>query len=205
MTVVAIIGRGSDEDRAIAVACAEAGANIALGTMTTEQEQEYGMHSIANEVWSIGPEQLVCVMDAGDATEAMSFAAQVWDRFGRCDLLVANHDLPATAPLDQLSADELEETLRANLAAPFLAAHAFGRLMTRQGGGHILVVAHDRPGADAGYVAAKTGVTGFARAMTDGWASRGVIVEALQGVQDGKSLATTAVERLRRVQQKNRS
>jgi gluconate 5-dehydrogenase len=201
MSVVAIIGRGSDEDRAIAVACAEAGADIALGTMSTGQE--YAMHSIANEVWSIGREQLVCVMDAGDATEAVSFAAQVWDRFGRCDLLVANHDLVAEAPLDQLSADEWDETIRANLTAPFLAAHAFGRLMTRQGGGHILVVAHERPGADAGYVAAKSGLAGLARAMTEGWAGRGVFVEVLQGVQDGPSLARTALDRLRRAAPKH--
>lgn len=202
MSVVAIIGRGSDEDRAIAVACAEAGADIALGTMSTEQAQEYGMHSIANEVWSIGPEQLVTVMDATDPTQATSFAAQVWDRFGRCDLLVANHDLPAEAPLDELSSDEWDDIVRANLTAPFLAAHAFGRLMTRQGYGHILLVAHERPGADAAYAASKSGLVGLARAMTEAWAGRGVIVEALQGLQDGPSLAATALERLRRVQQK---
>jgi len=202
VSVVAIIGRGSDEDRAIAVACAEAGADIALGTMTTEQAQEYGMHSIANEVWSIGNEQLVTVMDAADPTQATSFAAQVWDRFGRCDLLVANHDLPTEAPLDQLSSDEWDDTVRANLTAPFLAAHAFGRLMTRQGSGYVLLVAHERPGADAAYVASKTGLVGLARAMNEGWASLGVIVEALQGLQDGESLAATALERLRRVLQK---
>jgi NAD(P)-dependent dehydrogenase (short-subunit alcohol dehydrogenase family) len=52
--VVAIVGTGSDLDRAIAVACAEAGADVALGTERATREQDYRMNSVANEIWAIG-------------------------------------------------------------------------------------------------------------------------------------------------------
>jgi len=196
--VVAIMGAGTDQDRAIAVACAEAGARIALGTLDRSQQQEYAVNSIANEIWSIGPEQFATVLDATDAADVEAFAAQVWDRFGACDLLVANHDTFTEAPLDELSPDEWEATIRANLNAPFFAAHAFGRRLTEQGGGRVLLIAHERPGGDAAYAAAKAGLEGLARAMTEGWSHMGVFVEALAGVQDPDGLARTAVERLAR-------
>ena len=40
--VVALICRGSEDDRAIAVALAEAGADLALGTVTGAQDEEIG-------------------------------------------------------------------------------------------------------------------------------------------------------------------
>ncbi|MCC7365436.1 MAG: SDR family NAD(P)-dependent oxidoreductase [Dehalococcoidia bacterium] len=197
--VVAIIGQGSPQDRAIAVACAEAGANIALGTVEKSTAQDYAMNSIANEIWNIGPDQFVCQMDAGDAAEVASFAAQVSDRFGHCDLLVCNNDQPESAPLDELSQDEWDITIRANLTGPFLAAHAFGRLMERDRGGHVLLVAHERPEADAAYCAAKAGLEGLARAMTRTWSPRGVEVETLPVAGDDAALAATVAARLQAI------
>lgn len=197
MTVVAIIGSGSDADRAIAVACAEAGADIALGTFDRSQEQEYAMNSIANEVWSIGNRHFVTRMDATEPEEAESFAAQTWDQLGRCDILVANHDLPATAPLDELSADEWDATIRANLTGPFLAARVFGRRMLRQGGGRVLLVAHRHPHGDAAYRTARAALPGLAAAMTETWGPQGVDVDVIDAGDDAAALAGHVLERLR--------
>ncbi|MGE5595385.1 MAG: SDR family NAD(P)-dependent oxidoreductase [Hyphomicrobiales bacterium] len=193
--VVAIFGSGTDEDRAIAVACAEAGARIALATLDRSQKQDYAMNSIANEVWSIGPDQFVSVIDSTESTDVNAFAAEVWDRFGRCDLLVANHNVPTGAPIDELSADEWEDTIALNLTGPFLAAHAFGRNMERQGGGTILLAAHRHPGSDAAYRAAKAGLAGLAQALAEAWERRGVTVELLPA-GDGEDIARAAAARL---------
>ena len=188
----AIVGEGNAGDRAVAVACAEAGARVALGTVAKTREQEYALHSIANEVWNIGPEQLVCVLDAGDAADVAAFAAQVWDRFGGCDLLVCNQDVASNAPLDELSADEWEAALRSNLTASFLAAQAFGRLMERDGGGRILLLRGEERAGDAAYRAAKAGLVELAAAITEAWGVRGVSV----AVVPREGLATRAVAAL---------
>ena len=72
--VIALVCRGSEADRAIAVALAEAGANLALGTVTRTQDEEFSTASIANEVWAMGREQFNRVIDAADPAEAAEVA-----------------------------------------------------------------------------------------------------------------------------------
>ncbi len=182
--VVALVGTGSHLDRAIAVACAEAGADIALGTVDRSQEQDFGTNSIANELWAIGRQHFVRVMDATEAAEVTSFADETWDRLGRCDMLVANHELFSTAELDELSPDEWERSLRVNLTAPFLAGQAFGRLMERQGSGLIIFAVVEREGADAAWTAARAGLDGLAGHIERTWGAAGVrarVVRAAAG------------------------
>lgn len=178
-TVVALIGEGSALDRAIAMACAEAGANLALATVEATQAQEFAMNSIANEAWAVGRDQFVTVMDGADGSAVQSFAEQTWDRYGRCDMLVAAHHAPSLAPLDELSQDEWEATLRVNLTGPFLAAHAFGRLMERSGRGLVILVSQDVEGSDAGYRAARAGLPEVVTAINQTWHTRGVSARVL--------------------------
>lgn len=188
--VAAVIGCGRDVERAIAVGLAEAGADIALGTVDRSQEQDFGTNSIANEIWSIGREHFVRVMDALDATEVTAFADEVWDRLGRCDVLVVNYDMVTTAPLLELSADEWEHDLRFNLTGPFLAAQAFGRLMARQGAGRIVMVSWERAGADAAYCVAQAAKVAVVEQMGHELGKAGVSIELTKGEgQDEAGLA----------------
>ncbi len=138
--VIAIVCRGSEEDRAIAVALAEAGANLAFGTVTRAQKEEFSTASIANEVWAIGRDQFNRVMDAADPAESASFAAEVVDTLGRCDALVIAPGLPAAIGFDELSRDEWEPLATAHLTGPLFAAQAFWRVLDRAGGGTIVLV-----------------------------------------------------------------
>src|SRR5690606_26751237 len=101
--VVAVIGRGDELHRTVAVACAEAGASIALGSVHRTPEQEYAVQSIANEIWAIGRDHFVELMDADDPTAVVSFADETLFRLKRCDVLVATHDEPSTTPADVMS------------------------------------------------------------------------------------------------------
>lgn len=194
--VVAIIGAGGPTHRAVAVACAEAGADVALGTVRRTQQEEYGTNSIANEIWAIGREHFVREMDASDPTQVTAFAAETWDRLGRCDALVALHDFPSDAPLDELSPDEWDEAMLLNLSAPFFAAQAFGRLMQRQHGGLIVLATPHREGVDAAYAAAKAGLAATATHVEEAWTEAGVHVRLL-GAQDlltPETVASVVVE-----------
>lgn len=91
--VVAIICAGTDVDRSLAVALAEAGADLAIATLEPIQQQEFATASIANEVWAIGREQFSQVLDTRDADAVARFAQKVVGRLGRCDELVVS--LPA--------------------------------------------------------------------------------------------------------------
>lgn len=87
-SVAALIAHGSDLDRAIAVALAEAGADVAIATESPEQQQEFATASVANEIWAIGREQFSHVLDAANTHQVEAYAREVVARLGRCDALV---------------------------------------------------------------------------------------------------------------------
>lgn len=87
-SAAAIVAHGSDLDRAVAVALAEAGADVAIATESPLQEQEFGTASIANEIWAIGREQFSHVLDATNPEQVVAYAREVVARLGRCDALV---------------------------------------------------------------------------------------------------------------------
>lgn len=126
------MGYGSDSDRAAAIACAEAGGDLALATLSTDQAAEFGMNSIANEAWVLGSEQFVRVIDATDPKAIDRFVEETWARCGGCDAVVVTD------------------------ATPQAAVAAFARRMRESGGG-VLVLVGEAAG-DAVGVAAGDGV-----------------------------------------------
>lgn len=180
MTVIALLSRGSEADRAFAVAAAEGGAEVALGTIAAEQE--FAVASIANEAWSMGRAQLVAPLDATDPAAMAAFAARVEDELGPCELLVVNSWLESEAPFDELSADEWLPVLEANLTVPYIALEAFGRLMERARAGRIAIVAPDRAAADAAERAARAGLASLVGSANAAWAEYGIgatLIDAL--------------------------
>ena len=160
--VVALVCRGTETDRAIAVALAEAGADIAIGTIGAGQQEEFQTASIANEIWAIGREQFNRVIDAADPVSVAAFAAEVCDRLGRCDGLVFSPGETPAIPFDELSRDEWDALLEGTITAWMFSAQEFGRVIERGGGGVLLLAAgpadwnpaiHTIHGALAGAVA----------------------------------------------------
>ncbi len=138
--VVAMVCRGSEDDRAIAVALAEAGADVALGTISKAQREEFATASIANEVWALGREQFNVVLDAADPADAASFAQQVCDRLQRCDAVIIAAGPTPGVDFDELSRDEWEPMATQGLTAPLISAQAFSRVLERGGGGVVVFV-----------------------------------------------------------------
>lgn len=176
--IIAILARGSDEDRAVAVAAAEAGANV--GFATVEPGDEFGVASIANEVWSMGREQFVMPLDARDPAALAAFAARVEDELGPASLLVVSTWRNSSAPFDELSADEWTPVLEANLTMPYVALEAFGKLMDRAGRGAIAIVAPDRVKADAAERAARAGLVSLVQSANAAWSTRGLRVRLVK-------------------------
>lgn len=175
--VAAMLCAGTGGDRAIAMALAEAGADIAIGTL--EPGQEFATASIANEVWAIGRGQFSSVVDAADAVALASFAAETADRLGRCDLLIVSppsRDGLEALPPEEVSAEEWAMALRNGLTIPFLAAHAFQPVIERDGGGLILLVDGGNGLVDGVMLA---GRVELAARLSDAWAARGVRVVSL--------------------------
>jgi len=123
---------------------------------------------------------------AGDITNGetvAAFAQQVFDRFGRVDVLVNNAGISHIAPAEETSFADYRRVLEVNLVAPFLLCQIFGKKMLAVGSGSIVNVASvagllavaDR----AAYNASKHGLIGLTRTLAAEWGGRGVRVNAV--------------------------
>ena len=85
--VAYVIGSGSESHRGVAVALAEAGADIAIGGKGGMPD-EVPLHSIANEIWAIGKRSTVVPLIEGDVKSFAEAVAQVARELGKADLIV---------------------------------------------------------------------------------------------------------------------
>jgi NAD(P)-dependent dehydrogenase (short-subunit alcohol dehydrogenase family) len=84
---VLVTGDGDEAHRAVVVALAEAGADVAIAGPTPDLAAEAALHSIANEVWAIGRRSTVVKLEASD--DGLAGARQtVESELGRCELIV---------------------------------------------------------------------------------------------------------------------
>lgn len=130
-----------------------------------------------------GGEAIALVGDVVDEVAVEHFAQQVYDRYGRADVLVNNAGISLICAAEKTSGNDYRHVLNVNLVAPFLLARAFAKYMLAAGSGSIvnvvsiagLVGIADR----AAYNASKHGLIGLTRTLAAEWGGRGVRVNAV--------------------------
>lgn len=168
--VVLVTGAGSGIGRAIALACAEAGADLGL----SYHANRAGAEQTAADVRALGRRVESLHADVTVAAEVAELAGALRTRFERVDVWInsAGADV-LTGPARRLSwAAKLEGLLATDLQGTVLASWAAVEMMQQQGGGTILNMAWDHVvgGATTGeyaeiFCAAKGGVYSFSRAL----------------------------------------
>jgi NAD(P)-dependent dehydrogenase (short-subunit alcohol dehydrogenase family) len=130
-----------------------------------------------------GGEAMGYAGDIADEATVERFAQQVFDRFGRVDVLVNNAGISHISPAEQTALSDYRRVIDVNLVAPFLLAKTFAIKMLEAGSGSIVNVASvagllgisDR----AAYNASKHGLIGLTRTLAAEWGGRGVRVNAV--------------------------
>ena len=128
---VLITGASKGIGKAVAEAFAGAGATVAVAARSEEL-----LRKLAAELGGTAhPTDLL------DPSQATTLVQRVEDEAGPVDVLVNNAGIGAAGPLWGRSAEEIEQTVRLNLAVPLeLSRQAIPRML-RRGGGHIVNVA----------------------------------------------------------------
>jgi 2-deoxy-D-gluconate 3-dehydrogenase len=86
--VAVVIGGGNDAHRGVAVALAQAGADIAISGVAKDLSAEAALHSISNEIWALNRRSTVVTMPADDAPSFAEAVAGATRELGRADLVV---------------------------------------------------------------------------------------------------------------------
>jgi len=144
IALVTASGRGLG--RAIALAFAHAGADIALGL---RDRNAHG--GLPHEIERLGRRVLPLQMDVTRLDEIFRAVEVAAHEIGRLDILVNNAGVAPENLAENVREEDFDLTLAVNLKGTFFTSQAAGRVMIRQNGGRIINMS-----SQAGFVALPT-------------------------------------------------
>jgi NAD(P)-dependent dehydrogenase (short-subunit alcohol dehydrogenase family) len=173
-----VTGAARGLGRAIALALAAAGADVALGLRDPAADG-----GVTAEIEAMGRSALPLPMDLAKAGQIASAVQAAAGFFGRLDILVNNAGIAPQNPAEDVTEEDLDATLAVNLKGTFLASQAAGRVMISQGSGKIISI-----GSQAGTVAlpgesvycmTKAAIAHLTRCLAVEWGRHGITVNAV--------------------------
>ena len=176
--VALITGANRGIGAALALALAEAGADVALLGRTAPSATMLQIEALGRHVlWVDSDLATATPPDLGAAVAA------VRDQLGRLDILVNNAGIIRRGPAVDHPPTDWADVMSVNVDAVFHLCQAAGRLMLTQGSGKIINVASMLSFQGGlrvpAYTAAKHAVLGLTRALANEWAGSGVNVNAI--------------------------
>jgi 3-oxoacyl-[acyl-carrier protein] reductase len=165
--------------RAIALSLAEPGCRVAINYRKSAAEAQDCVEMLRER----GAEALALAADVGDPKAASSMVAEVEEAWGRIDVLVNNAGIRRDGLAIQLSDDDWNEVLDANLKGAFNCLRAALRPMIRNRWGRIINISSAAGLAgnagQANYCASKAGLIGLTRSLARELAGRNITVNAI--------------------------
>jgi NAD(P)-dependent dehydrogenase (short-subunit alcohol dehydrogenase family) len=144
--VALVTGAARGLGRAISLALAHAGTDVALGL---RDAKSHG--NLPGEIGALGRRALPLQMDMTRLDEVTQAIDEATRYFGRLDILVNNAGVAPENPAENVREEDFDLTLAVNLKGTFFASQAAGRVMIRQKRGRIINI-----GSQAGFVALPT-------------------------------------------------
>ncbi len=125
-----VTGAAKRIGRSLALALAEAGADVAITYRSSEEDAKATVDAIAKH----GVRATAIYCDLGDAGCVRGTVDRAIHELGRIDLLVNNAGLFETLPLESITLEQWDAMLNTNTRGPFLMAQAaHAELKQRQG------------------------------------------------------------------------
>ncbi len=131
---VVVTGAASGIGREIALAFARRGAHLAVIDV-----DETGLARVRQELEGEGCLVYSEVVDVSRAEEMEHFRDNVFDRFGRCDVLVNNAGIAIGGPMEHIPLEGWQRIVGINLWGVIHGCHFFYPRMIAQGGGGSIV------------------------------------------------------------------
>ncbi|GLX71187.1 3-oxoacyl-[acyl-carrier-protein] reductase [Paenibacillus glycanilyticus] len=174
-----VTGASRGIGRAIAVALAEAGADVAINYSGSEAAAA----ETAKAVEAVGRRAIILKANVGKSAEFEAMVKEVVDQFGSIDILVNNAGITRDNLIMRMKEEEFDQVIETNLKGVFNGIKAVTRPMMKQRSGRIINISSvvgvlGNPG-QANYVAAKAGVIGLTKSSARELASRGITVNCI--------------------------
>jgi 3-oxoacyl-[acyl-carrier protein] reductase len=177
--VALVTGASRGIGRAIALALAEAGADVAVNYVAHEHEAL----DVSKAIEVSGHRSIAVQADVSQAAEVKRIVKTIEHDLGEIDILVNNAGIARPRTMDTITEQDWEELLTTNLSASFLVAQAVLPPMRRKRWGRIINIssAAAQVGGVVGphYAASKAGLIGLTHYYAAQLAKEGITVNAI--------------------------
>ena len=175
--VALVTGASTGLGAAIAIALAEAGADVACHGNT------HAPDATCASVFKAGRKAFALTGDLGDRETPRHLIENTIEHFGQLDILVNNAGTIRRAPATEYSEEDWATVIEVNLSSVFRLSQLAGRHMIERGGGKILNIASllsFQGGITVpAYAASKGGVAQLTKALANEWAAKNINVNAI--------------------------
>lgn len=174
-----ITGGNTGIGRAVALAFAREGADVAVCHVTREAEAA----SLVDEIRGLGRRAFALHADVTVEDEVVALFAAVTAQFGHLDILVSNAGIQRPQPIIGMSVADWDRMIGVHLRGAFLCSREAARHMMPRRSGRIITLCSQlgyigRENYTA-YSAAKGGIIAFTRALARELAPHGILVNGV--------------------------
>ena len=177
--IALVTGAARGIGKAIALALAEAGADVAVNYRAREADAL----AVADAVRDFGRRTMTVRADVSDSSAVKSMVEAIADELGGVDVLVNNAGVAIRRGLDDLTEADFDRTIAVNLKSAFLCTQAVLPGMRARRWGRIVNISSGAArGAGAvglHYNASKAGMEGLTRGYSARLANEGITVNAV--------------------------
>lgn len=176
--VAVVTGAARGLGRAIALALAHAGADVALGLRDVNADS-----GVTAEIRKMGRKALPLQMDVSHMDQIFPAVDETVKEFGRIDILVNNAGVAPENLAENVREDDFDATLAVNLKGTFFTSQAAGRVMIKQKKGTIINMSSQAGFAalptESIYCMTKAAIAHLTKCLAVEWGKYGITVNAV--------------------------
>jgi 3-oxoacyl-(acyl-carrier-protein) reductase len=165
--------------RAIALALAEEGADVAVNYVSSEP----AARDIADAIRKMGRRAILARADVSDYPDTFRMAQDVLKEFGHLDILINNAGVNSDKTFQKMDHASWRKVLAINLDGVFNCTKVFIDQMIAQSYGRVVnitsVIGQIGNFGQANYAASKAGVAAFTKSLAKELAGKGITVNAV--------------------------
>ncbi|HIR28170.1 MAG TPA: 3-oxoacyl-[acyl-carrier-protein] reductase [Candidatus Choladousia intestinigallinarum] len=174
-----VTGAGRGIGRAIALALAECGADVAVNYSGSKEQAE----ETVRQIIEMGRKAVAIQADVSEEADCVRMFAQAEEALGPVDILVNNAGITRDGLAVRMSGEDFEKVLDVNLKGAFYCMKLAAKGMMKRRYGRIVSISSisgvkGNPG-QINYCAAKAGIIGMTKSLARELAPRGITVNAI--------------------------
>jgi 3-oxoacyl-[acyl-carrier protein] reductase len=177
--VALVTGAGRNIGRSIALALADAGAQVAVNVRANRQEGQ----AVVDDILDRGGDALLVLADVTQRAQVDAMIAAITQRFGRLDIVVNNAAIRLEAPFDELRYADWQAAYAVCVDGAFHCTQSALPHLRSSGAGSVIniggMTAHTGATRRAHVVSAKAALGGLTRALAHELANSAITVNCV--------------------------